>query len=87
MLNTEQYGASSLLSPQMADWQGPALYVYNNSTFSQADFLNLSRVGQGSKLSSITATGRFGLGFNCERPCACCDGWLTLSSHAQPSIT
>jgi sacsin len=43
---------------------GPAIYVYNNSTFSDRDFINLSRIGQASKLDKLITTGRFGLGFN-----------------------
>lgn len=46
----------------MAQWQGPALYVYNDSVFKEADFRNLSRIGQASKMQRIAATGRFGLG-------------------------
>eukprot|EP01049_Picozoa_sp_SAG25_P009302 SAG25_NODE_911_length_4794_cov_1.302449_1_plen_1090_part_00 len=57
-------GCSSLLHPEMATWQGPALYIYNDSTFSAADYRNLSQIGQGSKLDKMGATGRFGLGFN-----------------------
>jgi sacsin len=64
MLNTTDYGSSSLLSPKMAEWQGPALYVYNDAVFSDEDFVNLSQIGQGSKLDKMAATGRFGLGFN-----------------------
>ena len=48
----------------MASWQGPALYVFNNATFSAQDYHNLSQIGQGSKRDKLSATGRFGLGFN-----------------------
>mmetsp|Transcript_28461 Transcript_28461/g.36816 ORF Transcript_28461/g.36816 Transcript_28461/m.36816 type:complete len:178 (-) Transcript_28461:246-779(-) len=48
----------------MADWQGPALCVYNNATFSSRDFNNLVKIGQASKLDRLVTTGRFGLGFN-----------------------
>jgi sacsin len=64
MFNTQDYSSSSLLSPKMSEWQGPALYVYNDAVFSEEDFLNLSQIGQGSKLDKMAATGRFGLGFN-----------------------
>ena len=55
---------SSLLGPKMQAWQGPCIYVYNDSTFSDRDFQNLSRIGQASKLDKLITTGRFGLGFN-----------------------
>ncbi|XP_057820319.2 uncharacterized protein LOC131033191 isoform X2 [Cryptomeria japonica] len=64
LLDKTQYGTSSILSPQMADWQGPALYCYNNSVFTAQDLYAISRIGQDSKLEKPFAIGRFGLGFN-----------------------
>ncbi|TMW63551.1 hypothetical protein Poli38472_002492 [Pythium oligandrum] len=58
------YGMSSLLSPAMAKWQGPALYAYNDAEFKESDFISLARIGQGAKLQKVATTGRFGLGFN-----------------------
>jgi sacsin len=37
---------------------------FNDAEFSDSDFLNLARIGQGSKLQRASTTGRFGLGFN-----------------------
>lgn len=65
LLDKTQYGTSSLLSPGMADWQGPALYSFNDSVFSPQDLFAISRIGQESKLEKPLAIGRFGLGFNC----------------------
>lgn len=65
LLDKTQYGTSSVLSPEMADWQGPALYCFNNSVFSSQDLYAISRIGQESKLEKPFAIGRFGLGFNC----------------------
>ncbi|KAL7692695.1 putative Zinc finger, RING-type, UBA-like superfamily, Zinc finger, RING/FYVE/PHD-type [Plasmopara halstedii] len=64
LYNNCTYGTSSLLSPSMAKWQGPALYCYNDSEFTDKDFINLASIGQASKLQRATTTGRFGLGFN-----------------------
>lgn len=64
VVSTRQYGTSSLLGQKMADWQGGALYCYNDATFTARDFKNLSQIGQGSKLEKLVTTGRFGLGFN-----------------------
>ncbi|KAK9798935.1 hypothetical protein WJX73_003884 [Symbiochloris irregularis] len=64
MLDEESYGTNSILGPNMSHWQGPALCCYNNGVFSEADFHNISRIGQDSKLDKPAATGRFGLGFN-----------------------
>lgn len=65
LLDKTQYGTSSVLSPEMADWQGPALYCFNDSIFSPQDLYAISRIGQDSKLEKPFAIGRFGLGFNC----------------------
>lgn len=64
LLDKTQYGTSSVLSPEMADWQGPALYSFNDSVFSPQDLYAVSRIGQESKLEKPFAIGRFGLGFN-----------------------
>ncbi|PKA59238.1 E3 ubiquitin-protein ligase MUL1 [Apostasia shenzhenica] len=65
LLDETQYGILSILSPQMAEWQGPALYCFNDSVFSSQDLYAISRIGQDSKLEKPFAIGRFGLGFNC----------------------
>lgn len=65
LLDKTQYGTSSILSPEMAEWQGPALYCFNDSVFSPQDLYAISRIGQDSKLEKPFAIGRFGLGFNC----------------------
>ncbi|XP_072965979.1 uncharacterized protein [Typha angustifolia] len=65
LLDKTQYGTSSILSPEMAEWQGPSLYCFNDSVFSSQDLYAISRIGQDSKLEKPFAIGRFGLGFNC----------------------
>ncbi|XP_051132159.1 uncharacterized protein LOC127252147 isoform X2 [Andrographis paniculata] len=65
LLDKTHYGTSSLLSPEMGDWQGPALYCFNDSVFSSQDLYAISRIGQENKLEKPFAIGRFGLGFNC----------------------
>ncbi len=64
LVSNRHNATSSLLGPKMQAWQGPAIYVYNDSTFSDRDFQNLSKIGQASKLDKLITTGRFGLGFN-----------------------
>jgi sacsin len=64
MLDETQYGTRSVLGGRMAEWQGPALLCYSNSTFKPADFVAISRIGQDSKVDKPAAAGRFGLGFN-----------------------
>ncbi|KAG0589167.1 hypothetical protein KC19_1G000400 [Ceratodon purpureus] len=64
LLDRSTFGTSSVLSPNMADWQGPALYCQNDSVFTPRDLYAISRIGQDSKLERPSAIGRFGLGFN-----------------------
>ncbi|MCG8323635.1 MAG: hypothetical protein MI921_29340, partial [Cytophagales bacterium] len=64
VLDKTEYPCDTILSPQMGAWQGPALCCYNDAVFSQQDFLNISCIGQHRKLQQVSATGRFGLGFN-----------------------
>ncbi|RKH34941.1 DUF3883 domain-containing protein [Corallococcus praedator] len=44
--------------------QGPALLVFNDKPFKEADFANIRRIGDSAKVGEETKTGRFGLGFN-----------------------
>lgn len=64
LVSKKQHKNSSVLGQKLNDWQGPALYCYNDATFSPRDFQNLAKIGQASKLEKLSTTGRFGLGFN-----------------------
>ena len=64
IISKKVHGTKSLLGQKLSMWQGPALLVYNDSTFSPTDFQNLSKIGQASKMERLVTTGRFGLGFN-----------------------
>eukprot|EP01105_Mastigella_eilhardi_P027626 TRINITY_DN862_c0_g2_i1.p1 TRINITY_DN862_c0_g2~~TRINITY_DN862_c0_g2_i1.p1 ORF type:complete len:4609 (-),score=1093.39 TRINITY_DN862_c0_g2_i1:88-13881(-) len=56
------FESKSLLCPAMAEWQGPALYCYNDSIFSPLDLDNLSVVGQSTKRHVCSAIGKHGVG-------------------------
>ncbi|XP_070206314.1 sacsin-like [Littorina saxatilis] len=55
---------SGLLTPALADLQGPALWVYNDSVFTRTDFDNLCKLGGATKKQDCSKVGKFGLGFN-----------------------
>jgi sacsin len=63
-LDERQHGTSSLAYEKLAPFQGPALLVFNNSTFREADFESISRIGDSVKREQVGKTGRFGVGFN-----------------------
>ena len=54
----------TLLHTKMKNWQGPALWVYNDAHFTCDDFKNLSNLGASSKATDSSKIGKFGLGFN-----------------------
>ena len=53
-----------LFDEGMRECQGPALWCYSNSTFTDSDLDNIIRLGGAAKQSDPTKIGRFGLGFN-----------------------
>ncbi|CAG8638947.1 3619_t:CDS:10 [Rhizophagus irregularis] len=55
----------SFLSEEMEDWQGPAIWIYNDAEFTSKDFQSLIKLGVGGKSDDDTKIGRFGIGFNC----------------------
>jgi hypothetical protein len=57
----------SLLTEEMEELQGPAVWIYNNAEFSEKDFEALINLGTGGKSrdENDTRIGKFGLGFNC----------------------
>jgi hypothetical protein len=59
-----QHATETLLSPAMAEFQGPAILQYDNATFKDSDFESIQRLGDGLKHGDPTKTGQFGLGFN-----------------------
>ncbi|XP_051762625.1 sacsin [Ctenopharyngodon idella] len=65
--------------------QGPALCVYNNRTFSDADLEGIQQLGQGGKHGTLGRTGKYGLGFNSVYHLTDCpsiltgDKWLCIS--------
>ena len=44
--------------------QGPALCVYNNKPFTEADIKGIQNLGEGSKGNDPNKTGQYGVGFN-----------------------
>ena len=54
----------SLINQGMKDFQGPALWCYNNKEFTNEDFNNIVKLSAASKEKSTDKIGRFGLGFN-----------------------
>eukprot|EP01064_Diplonema_japonicum_P029206 TRINITY_DN4657_c1_g1_i1.p1 TRINITY_DN4657_c1_g1~~TRINITY_DN4657_c1_g1_i1.p1 ORF type:complete len:4321 (+),score=807.67 TRINITY_DN4657_c1_g1_i1:90-12965(+) len=45
-------------------FRGPALYIYNDETFTPEDLESIQNVGGSCKKDNLQKTGRFGIGFN-----------------------
>ena len=63
LIDWRQHSSESLFRPEMEGLQGPALYAYNNSVFSDNDFENICELEGATKKEDATKIGRFGLGF------------------------
>ncbi|XP_076137877.1 sacsin-like [Alosa pseudoharengus] len=64
MYDETEYGVESLWSPDMAQHQGTALYVYNDAVFTQEDWNGIQEIARSRKREDPLKVGRFGIGFN-----------------------
>ncbi|XP_048048678.1 sacsin-like [Megalobrama amblycephala] len=58
------YGTQSLWTEELGQYQGPALYAFNDAAFTEEDWEGIQRVGRSIKQDDPTKVGRFGIGFN-----------------------
>ncbi|XP_074662511.1 sacsin-like [Tubulanus polymorphus] len=65
ILDTNTYEANTIIGEQYRPIQGPALLVYNDKPFRKSDLIGIQNLGEGSKGIDPTATGQYGVGFNC----------------------
>ena len=63
LIDWRTHNAEKLFTKGMAEWQGPALYAYNNKTFSDEDLQNICKLAGATKRQDHTKIGRFGVGF------------------------
>ena len=64
VLDWRNHPTERLLSPGMAECQGPALLAYNDATFTDDDLKNISKLAGATKREDLEKIGRFGLGFS-----------------------
>lgn len=65
-LDFRQHATVSVAGPELGQFQGPALLVFNDAVFTEEDFRSIQRIGDSLKKSSESKAkiGRFGIGFN-----------------------
>ena len=61
---TNEDAMTFLIDEGMKKCQGPALWVYNDATFKDEDFVNITKLNEATKVNDTEKIGRFGLGFN-----------------------
>lgn len=64
ILDYRSHPTTSLIRPEMSDWQGPAILIFNNGIFRDEDFQSLMNIRVGGKQGDRTMIGKHGLGFN-----------------------
>ena len=62
--DTRQHPDERVFEDSWKPLQGPALCVYNNKPFTEADIKGIQSLGEGSKGDDPNKTGQYGVGFN-----------------------
>ena len=63
-LDNRNRGTDSLVEPELAKFQGPALLAYNNAVFTDDDWQSIQDLQQSVKTKDPFKVGKFGIGFN-----------------------
>ena len=63
LYDARHHTTEKLLFKGMADNHGPALVVHNNSTFTNEDFENITKLAGATKANKPLKIGKFGVGF------------------------
>ncbi|XP_072017069.1 sacsin-like [Amphiura filiformis] len=58
-----QHPTDHLCNDSLKKFNGPALYAYNDATFTDEDWTNIQKPQQSGKVDDPTKVGQFGLGF------------------------
>ena len=78
ILDKRQHGTKKVLSKEWGkELQGPALLVWNDKEFSDADLEGIQKLGLGSKRDDDESIGQFGIGFNVVYHLTDCPSFIT----------
>lgn len=72
-----QHGTNRTFGKKWNHLQGPALCVFNNKVFSDADLAGIQQLGEGGKHNTPGKTGKYGVGFNSVYHLTDCPSILT----------
>ena len=77
ILDKRMHTEEGILSDEWKNLQGPALLVWNDSTFSEEDLEGIQKLGLGSKQSEAESIGQYGIGFNVVYHLTDCPSFIT----------
>ena len=77
ILDKRTHTEQGILSDEWRALQGPALLVWNDSTFSEKDLEGIQSLGLGSKRSESESIGQYGIGFNVVYHLTDCPSFIT----------
>ena len=63
-VDCRSHGTNSLVHPDLAQCQGPALLSVNDAIFSEQDWKGIQSLQRSVKADDPFKVGRFGIGFN-----------------------
>ena len=63
MIDWRHHPIDDVMFRNFGQYQGPALYAWNNAVFKERDWHSLGKINQSSKEEDVLKVGRFGLGF------------------------
>ena len=63
-IDSREHGTTSLVHPNLASYQGPALLAYNDAQFSDEDWEGIQTLQRSVKAEDPFKLGKFGIGFN-----------------------
>ena len=63
LLDQRSHSTEDLYDSGLSNYQGPALYAWNDAVFKKEDWKFLGKIEQSGKKKEVLKVGRFGLGF------------------------
>ena len=86
ILDKREHGLSKLPSDEWKDLQGPALLVWNDSTFCEKDLKGIQKLGLGSKRSESETIGMYGIGFNVVYHLTDCPSFISTEEDGKSTL-
>ena len=63
LVDSRQHPTEDLYRKPLSEFQGAALYAWNDAAFQPSDWNSIGKIDRSSKEEDVIKVGRFGLGF------------------------